>query len=645
MNLLLAVTFSALSLFRTDDDTTAVTRLDEVVVTGTRTAFSLFQQPAPVHVVDSAAFASLNGTTVADKLRMLSGVNVRPYGGSGALQSVSVRGMGADYSLVLLDGVRYTTFQIGTVDLGIFSGHDIARIEVANGGNSALYGADAVGGVINIITHKGGGSPFVCASVQHGSYGSEGYAVSGSITDEGWSIRASAERRRARNDFEFLFNDGRGEQRLRRIGADFTSTSGSAALVRTFSNEAVSTFSLRYADVERGQPAAVTSAVQSATARIHDQDLLLHSATTLTLSESDELSLPATLRYYRQLFSDPSIIARGIPLDAYYDNRSFTFGPLIRHVITPDHTVIAGSELIFASIASNELFTSRREQYSLFVSGTHRWQGMVDVVLFPSARYDTFSDTEGGLSAKAGINLGLSEQPAVHLRASYGRNYRVPTFNDLYWIDGGNPSLTPEHSLNADAGIIAGIKTEALSLDVDAGYFHIDATNKIVWRPGQNGRWSPVNILSVRSTGVEVRTSLNLFRDMLRWEYHHSVMRTVKTSADGPNDATVDKVLPYVPQESITTSLGATVAGVSANILYAVTGYRYETADNDPRFVLPTVRTVDVNISYRFPVPAGTLNARGEVNNLFGEEYQMITGYPLPLRTYSLTIEFIHSLL
>jgi vitamin B12 transporter len=643
MNLLLAFTFTALSLFRTEEDTVTVVRMDPVVVTGTRTALSLFQQPAPVHVVDSAAFASLNGTTVADKLRMLSGVTVQPYGSHGSLRTVSVRGMGADYSLVLLDGVRYTTFQIGTVDLGIFSGHDIARIEVANGGNSALYGADAVGGVINIITHRAGGTPFLRASVHGGSYGASGYTLSGSTGFDGWSLRASAERRRATNDYEFLYNDGGSEHRLRRIGADFTSTSGSFTTVRTFSSSAVSTLSLRYSDVERGQPSAVTSAVQSAAARLHDKDMVIHSATTLALSDGDELSIPLTFRSYRQTYADPSLITRGEPLNAYYENTSFTFAPVHRHTFDPNHTIVAGGELIIAAISSNELFASRREQYSLFVSGTHQWPGGVDVALFPSVRYDAFSDTEGGLSAKAGVNLGLLDLPSVHLRASVGRNYRVPTFNDLYWIDGGNPLLTPEHSLNTDAGFIAGYETDDISAEADAGYFRIDATNKIVWRPGQNGRWSPVNVQSVRSTGLEFRSTLDLFRGLLRWQYHHTFMRTVKTSADGPNDATVNKIVPYVPQETITTSLGTHIGDVSANILYAVTGYRFMSADNDPRSILPTVRTVDMNISYRFTLPLGILHARSEINNLFNEAHQMITGYPLPLRTFTLSMEFTYS--
>ncbi|NUN69944.1 MAG: TonB-dependent receptor [Bacteroidetes bacterium] len=641
--MLLTFLFSLLLPLSGNDDSLTVIRLDEVVVTGTRTALSLMQQPAPVHVVDSIGLAAMNGTSVADKLRMLSGVSVRSYGAAGALQSVSVRGMGADYSLVLLDGVRYTTFQIGTVDLGIFSSHDVARIEIANGGNSALYGADAVGGVINIITHRTGAAPFLSASVTGGSYGLSGLSVTGQTTVEGWSLRLSASRNRATNDYEFTYDDGIVTHYLRRAGADFSSKNGSIVVSRSFSEDAVSTLSLRFSNAERGQPSAVTSAQPTASARIHDKDLVMQSHTILTVSPGVELSVPVGVRLYRQTYRDPSIVSQGRPLDAFYDNRSVTVGPLLRYTITPEHSVIAGMEGVHATIASNELHQAARDQYSLFLSGTHRLPMPGNVLLFPSLRYDSFSDTEGGLSAKVGTNIGLTEDPSLHLRASIGRNYRVPTFNDLYWIDGGNPHLTPEHSWNADGGIIAGFDAGDIAGDADAGYFHIDATNKIVWRPGQSGRWSPVNVLAVRSTGLEFRSSLRFYRDVLRLEYHHTVMRTVKTSAEFPNDPTVNKLLPYVPQETVTLSAGTTVAGLSATVFYAVTGYRYGTADNDPRYVLPTVRTVDMNMSYRFTAADAMVNLRAEVNNLLETRYQWITGYPMPLRTFALSLELSHT--
>jgi outer membrane cobalamin receptor len=639
MIFLLTICSALLPLSDPADDTSRVFRLHDVVVTGTRSAVLVQELPSPVQVMDSAGLEQMNGPSLADKLKQVAGLNVRSYGGHGSLQSVSIRGMGSDYALILLNGVRFTTFQISTVDLGIFSGHDVERIEVANGGSSALYGADAVGGVINIMTKRPTGRTFASISQRTGSFGLSGLTAAAGGGGNGLFIRGSAEILRASNDFDFLYDDGRNVQRLNRAGADFLSKSVSLSLVRVFSENIVSTLSARYADAERGQPAAVTGPVQTNAARIHDKDLFFHSSTELNIAESMGLTMPIAFHYNRQTYFDPAVVSGGRPLDAYYENTIVTAAPFVRFDLSMGHSLTAGSEIVAASINSNELLPSRRQQYSGYLSSRHRFAGPVEVIVFPSLRYDAFSDIDGGLSSKIGVNAGLLGDPVIRLRASYGRNYRVPTFNDLYWINGGNHSLSPEHSLNGDAGVILGVEREMIAADIDVGYFWIDAVNKIVWQPGAQNRWTPVNIQSVSSSGLEVGMTLNALHDLVMVQYHHTFLRTVKTSAEGPNDASVNKILPFVPQEIATIAVGSSVAGFSANILYTFTGFRYETADNDPRYILPTVETMDANISYRFGIDPVSLRIKAEVNNLMNVQYQLITGYPMPLRNYIVTTE------
>jgi vitamin B12 transporter len=639
MTLLLTYCLFILPSLSSAEDTTRVFRLNDVVVTGTRSAVIVQELPSPVQVMDSAGLSRLNGISIADKLKHSAGLSLRTYGGNGALQAVSVRGMGSDYSLILLNGIRYTTFQIGTVDLGIFSEHDVERIEIANGGNSALYGADAVGGVINIITKRPSGKPFFSLAHQIGSYGLSGYSVAAGGEVNHLFIRGAVDVKRASNHFDFRFDDGLTVQRLQRNGADFITKSASVSIQRIFSEKIISTISLRAVDAERGQPAAVTGPMQSNAARIHDKDLFFQSVTEMNMDANGTVTVPISYRINRQTYRDPALITNGTPLDAFYENNAFSFGPTYRYDITANHTVTAGGELVAARIISNELIPSKRDQYSGFISSNHRFLVPVEIRVFPSIRYDAFSDITGGISSKLGANIGLLKDPVLRIRGSYGRNYRVPTFNDLYWIEGGNPALTPEHSLNGDAGLVIGIEREKIAADFDVGYFWIDAGNKIVWRPGMNSRWSPVNIQSVYSSGWEIGMTVNALNDLLSLQYHHTVLRAVKTSADGPNDATVNKILPFVPQETATISAGSSFAGFSANILYNFTGFRYETADNDPRYFLPTVETLDANLTYQFQLDSYSLRIKGEVNNLTNVNYQMITGYPLPLRQYAVITE------
>src|SRR5450759_1147357 len=139
------------AMVQNENDTTVQYRLKEVVVTGTRLDVVSDKSPSSVTVVDKATLEVKNGDVVAAAIQGSPGIYLRSYGSGGALATLSVRGQNPEHTLVLVDGQRYSNFQNGNTDLGIFSLANIERIEMARGGYSSLYGADAVGGVINII--------------------------------------------------------------------------------------------------------------------------------------------------------------------------------------------------------------------------------------------------------------------------------------------------------------------------------------------------------------------------------------------------------------------------------------------------------------------------------------------------------------
>ena len=625
------------SLSSAEEDSARVYRMSEIVVTGTRTAIAVERLSSAVQVINSLDLSRSNGSQLADKVKTASGIAFRSYGGNGSLQSVSVRGMGSDYTLVLLDGQRYTTYQIGTVDLGIFSTHDVERIEIARGGNSSMYGADAVGGVINIITKKPSGKLSASASSSLGSFGLEHYRLSAGGGTDDLSIRGSLDVHHASNGFPFWYNDGGTTVSLFRQGADYSMINGSVSALSIVTENVVTTGSVRYSDSERGQPLAVTSRFQNNASRIHDRDVFALSSTEFKYSEQTGFILPISFHHNRQTFSDPRLVIGGVPVSSFYENSNIGIAPLVNYAFSDDHRLTAGSDFVAASITSNEVFTTRRKQFSWFVSSQHRLP--FDINLYPSVRYDMFSDVQGDISPKLGVNIGILEVPVVRIRASYGKNYRVPTFNDLYWIDGGNPNLNPEHSLSLDAGIIGGFQNENFNVGAEVSYFSIDAKDKIVWLPGAFGRWSPKNLQSVSSTGIELSVTLNVLDDLLTVAYHHQFTSTVKTSADVPNDPTQNKQLPYVPQEMATVAVGSTVGQFSANLLFAFTGFRYESPDNDTRYILPSYGTVDINASYAFVFNSFSIIVRSEINNLFNKDYQLVTGFPIPLRNYVFAAE------
>src|SRR5713101_8245246 len=139
-------------------------KVDPVVVTATTVATPATQLGVALSVVTEDDFRTYHYATVDEALRNLPGVEIRRSGSLGKTSSISIRGANSNQVQVLVDGVRVKSPTTGQVDLSDISPDQIERIEIIRGAQSTLYGADAIGGVVNIITRKGQG-PF-SASVQ-----------------------------------------------------------------------------------------------------------------------------------------------------------------------------------------------------------------------------------------------------------------------------------------------------------------------------------------------------------------------------------------------------------------------------------------------------------------------------------------------
>ncbi|MBP2649896.1 MAG: cirA 6 [Firmicutes bacterium] len=159
-----------------------VFEFDQVVVTADRITETVGATPANVTVINEAELKNKGARTLADALTGVSGVMVKSYGDTG--QAAYPQIFGSDRVVVLVDGIRMNLPQgvssgAGGIDINtILLGDNIDRIEVVRGGASTLYGADAVGGVINIITKKGSNTDKTTATVAGGNYGARYYELS-----------------------------------------------------------------------------------------------------------------------------------------------------------------------------------------------------------------------------------------------------------------------------------------------------------------------------------------------------------------------------------------------------------------------------------------------------------------------------------
>ena len=166
----LALAVSQATFANTNNSNGDVYQLDDVIVTASRTAQTVDQTLAPVSVITRKDIEQSLATSVPELLSTLPGVQMSTSGGPGALASLFIRGTATSQSLVLINGQRIGSAANGQASLQYLDPDQIERIEVVRGPKSSLYGADAIGGVINIITRKGKGDTALSLSAGYGSH-------------------------------------------------------------------------------------------------------------------------------------------------------------------------------------------------------------------------------------------------------------------------------------------------------------------------------------------------------------------------------------------------------------------------------------------------------------------------------------------
>jgi iron complex outermembrane receptor protein len=541
--------------------------------------------------------------------------------------------MSAENTLVLVDGHRANDPQNGLVDFGLLHSGSVDRVEVVKGGYAALYGADAVGGVVNIFTRRPGERLSLDVS---GTVGAGGFLAGQADVGarlEAFGFRAFVLSERSDGDYAYRFNDGIQSYLLRRVNADARFLSGDALVQCDLLDNLRLTLTAAFLNADRGSPGPVTRVDEVGKARLEDHSFRSQLSLDWKLSGQASFWLGGSYRRASQDYRDPAVLINGEALESHSVTRAFILTPEFRFSLTPAMSGAAGAELAFASAAGNQVGDAYRGAGALYVTTEHTlllpWEAPFEIVVVPSLRWDGSSDFGSAISPRIGLNIGLLPSPGLRFRTSVGRNYRAPTLNDMYWMTGGNPRLRAESSVGFDCGVLASFSAVG-EWKASADYFSILTRDRIVWVPGTGAYWSASNAGRVGSSGLEVELTwadpLHLFTVTVNstWD------RVAKKSADFPGDESAGKRLLYVPAQTANAAVTVMLGNLQMYGSYGWVSHRFTTEAND-RF-LPHYALLSASVRYVFPAEGFRPYLKLEGTNLLNTTYQIIALYPMPLR-------------
>ncbi len=560
----------------------------------------------------------------AQLLQRQEGILVKSYGAAGQLQQIALRGLGAEQTQFLFDGIPLNSPQLGSYDFGGLATRgewDIYRV-----GSALFGGSGSIGGNINIRPLRPGESARVKYDATLGSFERLRHGVSASAPVAYGGLAFQGTWDGAQNNYTPPGGNVKLQNRdfFRRIlmgQYDF----GLIGNIRA-------NLLVRQHVFDGGSPKPFTgfnSELANRSRREEDQTLsrLRFDANFETGQVSGQIYRRNEWQNYRApVFAINSL---------HFNSES---GLLLRgrFALHPRLLLLGGSEIIRQHIRSSEAGKHQRDVQAVYLlASTRLWQsasGHTALSSQLSARLQTAQPGEAVLLPGAGLNLSHGDFSAW---ASWGRNFRQPNFNALYWQPGGNPGLTPEKSQSFEAGLQGDHVGGFFRLAWNAVYYNTRVKDNIRWLP-QGSVWSPRNLTRIKSEGLETAVTLSdkNNRHMLRGAYSFTNAR--KTSSDFSGDQTAGNMLPLVPKHQYSLQAGTAWGAFSAGATWQFMSFRYANLDNNPRDVLDAQATLDAWISYAFSGGPWQVSLTPAASNITDEAYAMVNGYPMPGQTFSL---------
>ncbi|HZW77404.1 MAG TPA: TonB-dependent receptor [Flavobacteriaceae bacterium] len=528
--------------------------------------------------------------------------------GAGMVSSPSFRGTNAAQTAVIWNGININSHFTGQTDFNVIAPGAYDEIIIRSGGGGVGYGSGAVGGSVHLNNTFSFGTKKEEAKF-HLGYGSFETTEAGgeyTLRSENFYLNAGTNFISSKNDYPYL-------------GTDMFNTHGEYLRFGTKMNMAKKFgrgrigWNSEYVYNDRNFSGSLTTLGKDGYKDYHTRNLVQYELEGTWKSTTGMAHVFEEFRYYPNK-------KKGL----YDTGRAHTLvaNTALERALTEKIRMNAKAEYSFTDAEGDNTGAHKRNTLALLLLWNHKLLENLDYGL--NLRREFLNDFDNPLLFSADALWKVNS--AYHLRINGSKNYRVPTFNDLFWVSGGNPHLNPETSYQAEVGQEVCYKSFVFDLSV----YYIHSKDMIKWVPVTPVVWKPENIARAENKGVEFRiTYAHHFRD---FGYLHLNAGYSYTDA---SDVEKNKQLIYVPYH---TAHGLVSFETKKTLLYSqflYNGPAFTTTDNSA--IVDGYQVVNAGFGYQL---SKTLEWGGAVKNIFNVYYENVAYRPMPSRNIQLYINF-----
>ncbi|MCM4156504.1 TonB-dependent receptor [Gramella sp. AN32] len=530
--------------------------------------------------------------------------------GRGMVSSPSFRGTTASQTAVIWNGININSQLNGQVDFNTINTTGYNEISIRGGGGSVVYGTGAIGGSVhlnNSISFKNKKEHNLL--LQYGSFNTIDTRYNFKLSKSKWSLNLALSRNSSDNDYDF-------PNGTENLNGEYFNNVVNIALGYRFNSKNILKIISEIYDGERH-----FSLIRSSENRTKYQDL-----TTRNLLEWNSWFID-----FKQTLS-LAFIGEEYKYYPNIDSQNFSFGSANNFIAKYDLDYKLNEEILFNAVLQNTYTEGEgssfddndRNIFSAALLGKHYINE--DLQYEAGLRKEITSNYESPLLFSFGVDYKLNDFYTLKLNAS--KNFRIPTYNDLYWSSAGNPELHPEKSLQAELG------NQFNFQNVEAGviFYYNDIKDMIRWLPGSDGIWHPENEDKVNIYGLESfinwrKTFSNETILTARGSYAYTISKNPETN----------KQLIYVPYHKVTGNLSYQFRQFTPSLQVLYNGSVYTRTDYSEQLsgYILTNFGLAYTIDKRWDWELGT-----RINNLFNTEYQNVEDRWMPGINYSIFLIF-----
>ncbi len=550
-----------------------------------------------------------NASSLTETLRFNSSIYFKENG-FGMVSSPSFRGTNAAQTAVIWNGININSIFTGQTDFNTISPLNYNAISIRSGGGGVQYGSGAVGGSIHLNNHfsfKKSNSTEI--GVRYGSFSTISGNARTTQSNDGHYLNVGVDFINSENDYDYV---GRGQTNNHGQFLRFTAKVNEARKLKY----GVASWNSEYSYNDRNFSGSLNTVGKDAYEDINTRNLWqLQQKFGIFNSIASFAHLFEQYRYYPDSEK------------YYYDGgKANTFiGAFQTEIFLLKKLRLNGKlEYNYVQAKGNNVGDNSRKTLSAVVLLNHQISDRLNYGL--NLRKEFLNDYANPFLFSADAKWNVTKSYALRLNGS--KNYRVPTFNDLYWYAGGNIDLQPETSCQVELGqeIVFG------KLKADFAVYYISSEYLIKWIPGNGGLWVPVNINETENYGVEVNLDYAIILNN-----QNRLSLNANYSYTKAEDLQKEKQLIYVPFHKAGGTLQYEIRTFSAYIQGLFNGEAYTTTDNSDSVDAYSV----FNLGMEYKLPFNTdVTFGGALKNVFNTYYENVAYRPMPSRSIEIFLNF-----